>query len=385
MLFIFSCFIFFLTLIYCFAVFKLWQGWNSIPYFRGKDIEVTTFVSVIVPIRNEEQNISNLLSDLLKQELSFHQFEVIIIDDYSEDSSFEVVTNFKTQYPHLDLKIFRAEAQVHLSNKKRSITKAIGLAKGTLIVCTDGDCRVGEKWLNTLAQFYEQEKCYFMSAPVTFDSPQNFFEKMQVVEFSSLIISGAAMLSYGYPTMANGANIAYTKQIFEEVKGFEGNLHINTGDDEFLMQKIFAQYPSHIRFLKSKEAIVRTYPLASLSYFYNQRIRWASKWKQHQAKQVSWVALCVFMYHLLNLFAFVILFGIFVSANLYQIIILAHFLLKFCFEFVLLASILDFVGNKKYYIYILPLQLIYSFYVVVIGILSNFGSYHWKGRTVNKS
>jgi poly-beta-1,6-N-acetyl-D-glucosamine synthase len=383
---VFSFFILFFTLLYAFAVFKLWQGWCKIPFFEHGALPVpTTSVSVLIPARNEEKNIIYLLQDLLMQDLPLTQFEIILIDDYSEDATIEVVTNFKRSNPTLNLQILKAEAPIAWSNKKRSITQAIGKASGELMVCTDGDCRVGAQWLNTLVRFYEQEKCDFISAPVSFAAPQSFFEKMQVVEFSSLIVSGAAMLFYDYPTMSNGANIAYRKQIFEAVNGFEGNLHISTGDDEFLMQKIAAKENTKISFLKSKAAITRTAPLPSLRQFYHQRIRWASKWKQHHAKQVSWVALGVFTYHLFNLFAFILMFCTFVFPKMYQIIILAHFILKFCFEFVLLTSILDFAGNRKYGLYILPLQLFYSIYVVAIGILSNFKKYHWKGRTVSNS
>ena len=381
-----SFFILFLTLLYAIAVFKIWQGWRKIPVFeRTIPAKLSTYISIIVPIRNEEKNIAHLLSNLAKQDFPSHLLEVIVIDDYSEDTSYQIANDFKNQNTQINLQVLKAEAAKQLSNKKRSITQAISMANGELIVCTDGDCRVGEQWLSTLVSFYEQHKFEMISAPVALASPKNSFQKMQVVEFASLIVSGAATLAYGYPTMANGANLAYTKTAFEKVGGFEGNLHINTGDDEFLMQKISTQYPNKVGFLKSKEAIVRTAPLASLSEFYNQRIRWASKWKLHQSKHVAWLAFGVFSYHLLNLFAFVFLFTTFACKNLHYIIILIHFLLKFCIEFVLLADILNFATDKKYCIYILPLQLVYSFYVVLIGILSNFVNYYWKGRTASKS
>jgi cellulose synthase/poly-beta-1,6-N-acetylglucosamine synthase-like glycosyltransferase len=381
-----SVFIFLATLLYAVGVLMLGIGWYKTPTFSPKQSKIerlndcNAFISVIVPVRNEETNILNLLHDLLKQDLYFHFFEVIVIDDYSDDSTFEIVNHFKREYPDFPLSVSKVVGNQLISNKKVAITQAIHSAKGELMVCTDGDCRVGTHWLSTIWGFYRRFEPEFITAPVALDFAKSSFAKMQMVEFASLVGSGAATLFWGAPTMCNGANIAYTKKIFIEVGGFEGNMEILTGDDEFLMQKVYQKTPQKVLFLKSDAAIVRTAALPSLYHFYQQRKRWASKWKLHKSVAVKLIAFTVFCYHLLNLIAFYLLFW----ANTHQTIILLHFLLKLCVEFVFLIRIHNFLNRGKYWFYILPLQLLYSPYAVVMGLVANIGAYQWKGRVSSK-
>lgn len=85
--------------------------------------------------------------------------------------------------------------------------------------------------------------------------------------------------------MCNGANLAYTKQAFEAVNGFHGIDGIASGDDMLLMHKIKQAFPAGISYLKSKDVIVQTAPMHSLSDFMNQRIRWASKSDKYNDKK----------------------------------------------------------------------------------------------------
>ena len=98
-----------------------------------------------------------------------------------------------------------------------------------------------------------------MSGPVALIKEKIFFQKLQSIEFSILIATGAACIYYRNPTMCNGANLAYTKRIFKEVGGFDGNADVASGDDEFLMHKVAKNYPKEVIFLKDRESIVYTY------------------------------------------------------------------------------------------------------------------------------
>jgi hypothetical protein len=80
-----------------------------------------------------------------------------------------------------------------------------------------------------------------------------------------LVGSGACAMMIGKPNMCNGANIAYPKAVFEEVNGFDGNEHIASGDDEFLMHKIAEKYPNQIVFAHYQPNIV--YPITGKPSF----------------------------------------------------------------------------------------------------------------------
>src|SRR5690606_7520040 len=92
-----------------------------------------------------------------------------------------------------------------------------------IILTTDGDCRVGCDWLKAHAEIFAMQRPKLVSGPVTFYEGKTWFEQLQTIEFSSLVGTGAASIQAGKPNMCNGANLAFTKAAFQEVKGYEGN------------------------------------------------------------------------------------------------------------------------------------------------------------------
>lgn len=166
-------------------------------------------ISVIIPVRNEAANIIRLLQDLEIQSYPFDKFEVIVADDDSTDGTLTLVKDFQRQ-TSMRLLINRLPAKTNnTSPKKRAIDASIQLAKGELIVTTDGDCRVGKNWLAVIASFQAETGAYLVSSPVTFINDSNSFlaklwQQIQTIEFSSLIGSGACAMLIGKPNMCNG-------------------------------------------------------------------------------------------------------------------------------------------------------------------------------------
>ena len=126
----------------------------------------------------------------------------------------------------------------------------------------------------------------------------SFFSALQSHEFLSLIGTGAATLWYGLPSMCNGANLAFRKAIFFEVGGYANNLHIPSGDDEFLMRKIFQLFPEGIQFVSDSDAVVSTPASLALKEFVHQRVRWAGKWKHNVSSWNAVVAIFIFCFQL---------------------------------------------------------------------------------------
>lgn len=369
------------TVLYGVCLVWLIFQWRSIPVFKVKDLQKakSSFITVIIPVRNEAENILHLLQDLSVQKVfPADQFEVLIVDDHSEDQTLLIVEeygkncNFRLRLLPLDL----PEGFLG-SHKKIAIAQAVAQARGNIIVTTDGDCRVEAYWLASFAQFFAQKQAVFVSGPVTFHHEAGLFHHLQTIEFASLIGTGAASIHAKMPNMCNGANLAFTKEAFLKINGYAGTLHIPSGDDEFLMQKIFKQYPDRVYFMKNAEAIVRTYAKSGLREFYHQRRRWAGKWKLHKNAGVALAAIFVFAYHSLLLTACCMaLFG------QYSWVLLAtSLLLKFILEFFLLNDVLHFLKKRMSLLNFILLEFIYSAYVVFFGICANFGSYTWKNRS----
>lgn len=217
-------------------------------------------ISIIVPARNEEEHIRACLTDLFAQEYPDGTFEVILVNDHSEDRTREIalaaglelgeksvqigeattiaddesmitseantiigevrstrrVPNFKV----LDLKKKQGVAY-----KKAAVARGIEEAKGEIILVTDADCRMGPGWLAAMVRGFEvregMPKVGMVSGPVLLES-KTIFEHFQALEFMGLIAVGAGSIGTGSPNMCNGANLAYRKEVFEEVGGFSG-------------------------------------------------------------------------------------------------------------------------------------------------------------------
>ncbi|MFC5408195.1 glycosyltransferase [Larkinella bovis] len=334
-------------------------------------------ISVIIPVRNEERTLPHLLNDLRQQTYPFDCFEVIVADDASTDNTLTVIQELVSQLPY-SLYPLALRNEPTFSPKKRAIRQSISLATGTLIVTTDGDCRVGPRWLETIAAFYHQTGARLISGPISFDPVDSVFGRLQTVESSSLIGAGASTMKMGFPTMCNGANLTYEKAVFEEVGGFDGIDHVASGDDELLMHKIANRYPNGVRFLKSPDAIVQTPPQASLKAFFHQRKRWASKWRAYQSIGPSVLAVFIFASNLALPLAVIGFWGFTWSAP-QLILVLA---LKAVPEWLFLGSILAFLKKKHLIGWIPATQLVYPLYVVFFGLVAQQKGFQWKGRSL---
>ncbi|MCK8493771.1 glycosyltransferase [Spirosoma sp. RP8] len=365
------------SVIYFLFTLLLWLTWLRIPAVNPpQNGSAGPLVTVIIPVRNEADNIGALLTDLDRQ--TYRNFEVIVADDSSTDQTGAVVQQHIRQ-ASFPLRLLALSDERTASPKKRAITQSIAIAQGHLILTTDGDCRVGPDWLSAFATFYQKTGLKLISGPVTFTTNQSVFDSLQTVEFSSLIGSGACTMALGWPTMCNGANLCYEKAAFAEVGGFAGVDQLASGDDEFLMHKMAVRYPGEVGFLKSEKAVVRTQPHRSWKAFYNQRKRWASKWRMYQSWAPTVLAVFIFLSNMAPLLAVVGWLLGFLNGT----VTLSVVALKVLPEFLFLRQVLVFL-QKKSSVAAIPLtQLFYPVYVVFFGLVAQGKGYRWKGRDLN--
>lgn len=368
------------TVAYLLLVMALLLSWEAIPFFfRSSGAQPITRVTVIIPVRNEGKNLLRLLEDLRGQEYPPGLLEVIVVDDHSEDNTGNVVKQYIPRFP-FPLRLLEIPEELKATaNKKKAIEMGVEAASGTLIMTTDGDCRVGSDWVGVMEEFYRVHDCKMICGPVFIEGGGEGFGQMQALEFASLIGSGAATLAGGIPTMCNGANLAYEKAVFHKVNGYEGNREIPSGDDEFLMHKIFTRCEGAVKFIKAPEAIVKTAPQKGLKAFINQRIRWASKWKAYKKLPPRLLAVFIFTFN-----AMVVTGGILaLTGDIPGVLFLEQILIKILAEFVFLRSILAFSGKKIHLIHFFLLQFFYPFYVVFMALAGLKGKYLWKERKIN--
>ena len=328
-------------------------------------------VSILVPARNEAENISPLLDDLARQHYT-QGFEIIVIDDHSTDGTVKEVERTPGNVRLISLE----QGQ----GKKAAISKGVANATGEVIVTIDADCRVGENWLVSMMKPFADEAITMTFGPVTYGGDA-FSDRLQALELWSLVGVGAATWQMGMPTMCNGANLAYRKSAFEAVGGFKGSQDISSGDDEFMLQSVKAKFgAAAIKFVKDPFAVVSTQASHTLKDFVHQRRRWAGKWNLHKAIGPKLLALTVFGFHLSVLLAVVgWAVGSIPTGGFF-----AGLGLKVFSEFLFLRTVSGSMRMPFPYFGFVCWQLWYSVYAVGIGLAVQRGGFVWKDRELQR-
>lgn len=347
---------------------RSWKKNNSTPSLTKEEVSVT----VVVALRNEEKNIQNLLSSLYSQ--TYKNINFIFVNDHSDDNT---LSSLKSN--------IQANTQVLTLNKnengkKTALRKGIETTTSELIITTDADCVHSNEWVTTIVNHYIfHNKPLLLSAPVKFSPTATLFQKIEAIEFGSLILTGACSIFLKKPNMCNGANLSFQREAFLKQNNYALHAHLPTGDDEFFLHQIASKDPNKIVFIKDQKAIASTPPPKDIFFFIQQRIRWASKWKHYHNKGPQWNAIFIFSLH----FSFLLSIGqiLFIS-NDYKIFSIALFL-RIIGEYLFNSVILKWQRNEKL-IKLTPIvSLFYPFYAFSIGILATFTKYSWKNRKYN--
>ena len=262
------------------------------------------------------------------------------------------------------------------SPKKDAIATAINHAEKDWIITTDADCFVDQNWLQTLDNYIQNYSPEMIAGAVSILADDTFLHQFQQLDLMSL--QGATIGSFGIGNgfMCNGANFAYTKKIFQEMNGFDGNNEIASGDDVFLLQKAIAKYPEKVHYLKSEETIVLTKPVDDWKSLFFQRMRWASKTSSYQSSFGKILALIVFAGNLTIVLSFLLtIFSQFSFWNWYLL-----FAIKIFADFLLLYQTGRFIKPRAVKFFLIS-NLFYPFFSTSVAVYSLFGKYEWKGRS----
>ncbi len=374
------------------------------PVPRSSDSPIP-FVSVIVPARDEAAVIEGCVRSILANDYPADRFEVIVVDDLSEDATPALVRRLQAEvnapaavladgedeHPadgdRLRLLRMPDNLERTRAHKKRAIEKGIAHARGRLILTTDADCTAPTGWIRHMAAAFGDldadpattSVTAFVSGPVLLRAGRSPFLQMQALEFLGLVSVGAGAIGAGRPTICNGANVAYRRDVFEALGGFHGIDHLTSGDDELLMQKIHDTTPHRVRFCPDREAAVVTEPVPTLQAFFEQRRRWASKGAHYPNKRLVALFSAIYLFYL----------GLLVGLPAWPFVpaltpvLLPALALKLVPEAALLGRAAWHFGRARLFAtYFLVSQLWQIPYIVVAATAGAWGNYEWKGRRV---
>lgn len=369
--------------LYVFLILLYRDGWKRQELsICPDDFIPKTGITVVIPARNEENNIGQCLNSILKNNFPGKLLEIIVVDDFSTDNTFEIARNtLKDVGLVLQLKNVVFETANSFAYKKRALETGILHAKFALIVTTDADCILPEDWLKNIAYLEQEKQAQFIAAPVSFfkRNESNLLYYFQSLDFLMMQGITVASINKKMGNMCNGANLAFKKSAFNEVEGYKNIDHVASGDDLLLMEKINKVYPEHVFYLKSKEAIALTEIQPTWKDFLNQRIRWASKNDQYESKKLIASLLLVYLF---NLSLLVLFFLAFFNFYYFKVLLLL-LAIKIIVEMIFLIPVARFYGKIKELIYFPFLQPLHILYIVAAGFFGKVGKYSWKDRKVS--
>jgi poly-beta-1,6-N-acetyl-D-glucosamine synthase len=280
-----------LILIYCYflLVFLFSLELKRDPDSCAMLPEQSRMISMIIPFRNEENNLSGLVEDLVAQSYPVHLWEVIFVDDHSEDHSAFFLASLISAIPGFSYHKLPPGKR----GKKAALKEGIRQAKHDWIMQVDADCRIGSKFIASHVSFLEKHPSDLVAGLVnTRQGERRFLESFERLDILSLAGSGAGSFGLGRPMMCSGANLSYSRELYYATRSFDPEQETASGDDMFLM--IGARKLGRIlSYNTCMESIVLTEPARDLKTLVVQRMRWGSKTGSYGMPDIQLLALLV--------------------------------------------------------------------------------------------
>ncbi|MFT5242103.1 MAG: biofilm PGA synthesis N-glycosyltransferase PgaC [Glaciecola sp.] len=352
-------------------------GFDKVPDFKLDDITPKTKFSVIIPFRNEADNLPTLLASISRLNYPKTMYEIILVDDDSEDNSVEKINS-----RHLNNCNISVVKNIRRTNspKKDAITTAINQSKHNWIVTTDADCSLPKYWLDAFDNYIQHHDAKLLIAPVALTDVDSFFKRFQTLDVLSLQAVTIGGFGIHKPFLCNGANLAYRKDVFNDVKGFEGNTDSASGDDIFLLEKVVKIDKDSVHYIKNKEIIITTQPELSFKNLKSQRVRWAAKTSNYNNVFSKLTAIVVLFMNALLVCLPLLYLAHIVSLKTF----IYTFTIKVLIDFLLLFKSARFFEQGQFLTSYFLSCIVYPFFSTYVAFTSAFTSYKWKGRAYKK-
>lgn len=225
-------------------------------------------VSVVICAKDESENLRNFLPSVLQQD--YPNYEVIVINDGSSDDTEDLLKDFKKVYKNLRSTFVPAEAN-NFSTKKLGLTLGIKAAEYDWLLFTDADCKPHDKqWISRMARNFHPETEFVLGFG-TYFTDKGLLNKLINYDTLFIALQYLGMAASKKPYMGVGRNMAYRKQTFFDQKGFASTLHLQSGDDDLMVNKAANSRNTSIEI--SPESITYSEPNKTFKGWFYQKER----------------------------------------------------------------------------------------------------------------
>lgn len=229
-------------------------------------------VSIIVCARNEEENLQCYLQTLLSQD--YPKYEVIVVNDGSEDKTQEVLERYALVCSNLYLTFVPRDAHV-ISTKKLALTIGAKAAHYDYLLLTDADCRPeSRQWIREMMKGFAPHRGHETEIVLGYGA---YFENdtllNSLIQYDTLFsgLQYLGMAAAGHPYMGVGRNLAYRRATFFNHSGFRGMLAERAGDDDLFVNKIAT--PHNTRIVCSRDSLTWSVPKHTWREWLHQKRR----------------------------------------------------------------------------------------------------------------
>ena len=199
-------------------------------------------ISVIVPFYNEEEKIKKCAESLMNQNFNKENYEIIFIDNNSNDKSKDIVKTF----PEITY-LFEPE-----QGRYAARNKGLAIAKGNIIAFTDSDCAVDTHWLESIYAEFSKKGTQIVLGSNFYSSPKSvfleFWEFIDNERIKFIILNKIKKRYYAY-----ASNMAIKRQVFNDV----GSFNKTRGEDTEYLMRCLKIYPDlKIKILDNEQYII---------------------------------------------------------------------------------------------------------------------------------
>lgn len=359
-----------LLFLYCILLLILAYGFLRTKTFKSNEKAEYLPFSILISARNEEKTIIRCLKTIVQQEYDLSKLQIIVINDASSDSTAQVAGAI-LKNAGISFKII---SNAEKKGKKQSIAYAMQFAEHSNIIVRDADTfTLSYFWLKSISDFQIRHQADMIIGPIALTENAGALWALQAIENNILSVLTGGSAFYKKAFLASGANLIFTKKIFEETDRFKSHLHVPSGDDVLFMEEV-KKRKGKILFLKCNEAIVSTYPCYSLPSLMQQKVRWVSKFSVNKNPLNFALALISLMVNISVLFC--LFSGYFMPQNaLFGLIFVG---IKLLIDILLLFLASGFIKTRGLVWYVLPIGLIYPVYTLLLAVSTLFIKPKWK-------
>jgi len=368
--------IFFLTLltglVWVAVVFGIAVGLGRL---RSRSGVARSSVSVLIAVRNEEDNIGLCLEALARQDYPADLREIVVIDDNSTDRTAEIVSGFTGAIPGLRL-IQAGKPPEGIAPKKHAIVTGLEATTGEVILTTDGDCVPPAGWITGMSSLFEPD----VDAVVGYSPLKGRGFVGALSSFDSLVngVISAGTIGLGAPSSAVGRNFGYRRSAWRDVGGYGRGAAGASGDDDLLLQRISAT-GGKVRFAVDPDTFVPARAKESFAEWWRMKRRHFSAGKRYRPGLVL-IGILLYLFNPVLL----VITGMAAAGYLDRVVVAAIWGAKISIDGMTLSRGASLFSVKDWVMPWLFAELVSPLLLTVLLPASMVGRIRWKGRTLKR-